>query len=473
MCEKSGRLSIMYRYGWHGTINNFLKLELESFLESLKDFIQDHSPEQVTAWTDCFYFLHNVFRQVSGTIDCLQWGLIFEYELPREGGRRPDVLLLVPGRLVVLEFKMKNILTVADAEQLTGYLRDLKGYHSSVSKYNLTVTGSVVLTKANGGTAIPIKQKGFYKISGEEGLYKFLLVCGKKQDRSSITNEQFLEGLYEPLPTILEAARLIMKNEPLPNIRRVNNTNIPNVINDIKEIVQTARESSTHHLVLVTGVPGAGKTLVGLQLAHNELDSIYLSGNGPLVNVLQDALNDRTLVQPLLSYKREYLNHGNIPLEHVIIFDEAQRAWDPEKMKKSFSEPDLIVEMALKEKEWSVVVGLIGEGQEIHEGEESGLPLWNHAIKNGEWSVHSSENLQGCFPNSKGHTIKPSLNLTHSLRSHASIEWHKWVENLFHSNFEEVRKLTSKVLANGLGEIGGLMKKRCSSILERHLFGKE
>lgn len=345
---------------------------------------------------------------------------------------------------------MKTSLIVEDVEQLTGYLRDLRGYHSAVSNHNLKVSGSIVLTKAHDHTATAITRKAFYKITSEDGLAKFLVACVKNQKKVVISCQQFLDGRYEPLPTILEAAHLIIKNEPLPNIRKVNNTNIPNVINDINEVIKTAKETKTNNLVLVTGVPGSGKTLVGLQLAHEEQDAIYLSGNGPLVNVIQDALENRTLVQPLLNYKREYLSYGNIPSEHIIIFDEAQRAWDAEKMQKPMSEPDLMIEMALKEKEWAVVIGLIGEGQEIHVGEESGLSLWNHAIKNGKWVVHSSNNLDGFFPYSQQHIIKPSYNLTHTLRSHAAIEWHKWVEDLFQCHFSELKDLTLAVMQNGL-----------------------
>jgi hypothetical protein len=440
----------MERCGWYGKVKDFLKLNESSFIESLIHFIPDANELQIAAWKDCYHFLQDVFPEVISKINCSEWGIIFEYELPREGGRRPDVLILLPGRLVVLEFKMKSSLLTADAEQLTGYLRDLRGYHSAVSDHKLKVSGSIVLTKATDNTATAITKKAFYKITGENGLARFLVACGKNQKQVAISCQQFLDGQYEPLPTILEAARLILKNEPLPNIRKVNNTNIPNVITDIKKVIKSAKETKTNHLVLVTGVPGSGKTLVGLQLAHEEQDAIYLSGNGPLVNVIQDALDNRTLVQPLLNYKREYLSYGNIPSEHIIIFDEAQRAWDAEKMQKPMSEPDLIIEMAMKEKEWAVVVGLIGEGQEIHEGEESGLSLWNHAIKKGQWIVHSSNNLDGLFTKSQQHIIKPSYNLTHTLRSHAAIEWHKWVEDLFQCNFLDLRELTLSVMQNGL-----------------------
>jgi hypothetical protein len=439
----------MDRCGWNGKIKDFLKLTEGSFLGRLVQFIPDAKELQITAWKDCYHLLHNVFPKVISKIACSEWSIIFEYELPREGGRRPDVLLLLPGRLVVLEFKMKSSLLAEDTEQLTGYLRDLRGYHSTVSDHKLKVSGSIVLTKATDNTATAITKKAFYKISGENGLVKFLVACGKNQDQVVISCQQFLEGRYEPLPTILEAARLILKNEPLPNIRKVNNTNIPNVVNDIKNVITTAMETKSNHLILVTGVPGSGKTLVGLQLAHEEQDAIYLSGNGPLVNVIQDGLDNRTLVQPLLNYKREYLSYGNIPSEHIIIFDEAQRAWDAEKMQKPISEPDLIIEMAMKEKDWAVVVGLIGEGQEIHEGEESGISLWNEAIKKGQWIVHSSDNLDGLFPNSQQHIIIPSYNLTHTLRTHAAIDWHKWVEDLFQCNFTNLKDLTLSIMQNG------------------------
>ncbi|MBP1950058.1 DNA/RNA helicase domain-containing protein [Virgibacillus litoralis] len=440
----------MNRCGWYGNTEEFTGLDFEYFISNMKDFINDPSEEQINAWVDCFHFLQNVFKQVQSEIDCLNWGLIFEYELPREGGRRPDVLLLIPGRIVVLEFKMKNMSTSSDVEQLTGYLRDLRGYHNTINKFNLQVSGSLVITKAKQqDRIIAMKNKEIYRITDEVNLGKLLMKYDNIEGYQ-ISCEQFLTGKYEPLPTILEAASLIMKNEELPNIRKVNNTNIPLALREIKQVIQIAKETKTHHLVLIAGVPGAGKTLIGLQLAHEEKEAIYLSGNGPLVNVLQDYLNDRTLVQALYNYKREFLSYGNVPPEHIVVFDEAQRAWDSEKMNKPFSEPELIIEMAKKQKEWSVVVALIGQGQEIHTGEESGLKLWNQAIANGSWFVHSDNRLNGYFPNAQEHYSKSFLNLNNTLRNHASIEWHSWVENLFKSNFDSVKPITPRLMSNGI-----------------------
>ena len=115
-----------------------------------------------------------------------------------------------------------------------------------------------------------------------------------------------------------------MKNDPLPNIRKVNNTNIPLVLDTLKEIVTEAKTTKTHHLVLLSGVPGAGKTLVGLQFSHMVDDAVFLSGNGPLVDVLQDSLGNKTFVQPLKDFKWAYLRQKMIPNEHVLIFDRSE-----------------------------------------------------------------------------------------------------------------------------------------------------
>src|SRR5690606_5505265 len=130
-------------------------------------------------------------------------------------------------------------------------------------------------------------------------------------------------------------------------------SNFDEVVREVKSIAHNAKENNTHHLVLISGVPGAGKTFVGLTLAHDIDKAVYLSGNGPLVEVLQDSLNNNTFVQSLYNFKTDYLRHNRIPSEHIIIFDEAQRAWDRNKMKIYKSEADVIIEIA-KKKPWSV-----------------------------------------------------------------------------------------------------------------------
>jgi hypothetical protein len=428
------------RCGWSGIIAQFLTLEESSFIVQLTEFIGEAKDEQVGAWRDCYHVLQNVFLPYENE----NWQLIFEYELPREGGRRPDVLLLIPGELLVMEFKMRGNPRSSDWEQLSSYVRDFNHYHESIAKHSLQVRGALVLTFITEAKMLPNKEKRLYLASGS-GLVDFIAWVKKNAKGKIVNNQEFLQAQYERLPTIVEAARAIMQHEPIPSIRKVNNTNIPQVLDTLSTIVEDAKVSRTHHLVLLTGVPGAGKTLVGLQFSHMMDGAVYLSGNGPLVDVLQDALGNKTFVQALKNFKWEYLKHGAIPKETIFIFDEAQRAWDSKKMKKDFSEPDLMVQIALDQKDWSVIIGLIGEGQEIYEGEEGGLPLWNAAIRNSQWTVHSNENLIGQFPNAIHHEIHQHLDLNVSLRSHLALGLHSWVHHLLTGNIAQATNETQQL----------------------------
>lgn len=429
-----------FRCGWAGSIAQFLYVEESEFIVQLTDFVGEAKDEQVEAWRDCYHVLHKVFQSFENE----DWQLIFEYELPREGGRRPDVLLLIPGELLVMEFKMRGNPRSSDWEQLSSYIRDFNHYHESVAKHSLQVRGVLVLTFIHEAKILPNNEKRLYLASGS-GLVNFIAMVKKNAKGKIVNGQEFLQAQYDRLPTIVEAARAIMQHEPIPSIRKVNNTNIPQVLDTLSSIVEEARTTRTHHLVLLTGVPGAGKTLVGLQFSHMVDGAVYLSGNGPLVDVLQDALGNKTFVQALKNFKWEYLKHRVIPNEHIFIFDEAQRAWDSKKMKKDFSEPDLMVQIAQDQKEWCVIIGLIGEGQEIYEGEEGGLPLWNTAIRNGHWTVHSNENLVGQFPHANTHEIHQHLNLNVSLRSHLALGLHSWVHQLLTGNFNEVKTETQQL----------------------------
>ncbi len=156
-------------------------------------------------------------------------------------------------------------------------------------------------------------------------------------------------------------------------------------------IAEDAARSGSRAFALVTGVPGAGKTLVGLRLVYERSEEVgtatFLSGNGPLVQVLQDALQSRVFVRDLHAYIKTYALNLRMkqPDEHVVVFDEAQRAWDARYMhtKKGVerSEPELLISIGERMDGWAVFVGLVGEGQEIHSGEEAGIAQWSAALR--------------------------------------------------------------------------------------------
>ncbi|MCE2467619.1 MAG: DUF2075 domain-containing protein [Caldilineaceae bacterium] len=196
-------------------------------------------------------------------------------------------------------------------------------------------------------------------------------------------------------------------------------------VDGIHDIVREAAATRTRRLVLVTGVPGAGKTLVGLRMAHSEepdrlasrdapSSAIFLSGNGPLVQVLQYQLKSagggRAFVRSVKDYVRTYGRAGgSVPDHHVIVFDEAQRAFDAPKvadthklpLAQAKSEPQAFVAIAERLPDWCVVIGLIGPGQEIHVGEEAGIGQWADAVRGtgdaGSWTVHGPPGIQSEF----------------------------------------------------------------------------
>lgn len=437
---------ITLNYGWKGTIREFLQLSLHDFVRTLTSYVygslssqqrhdeQEKIQSQQKAWKDCFEKLQQIFHNYN-TLD--GW-LIFEYTILRGSGRRPDVLLLLPGHVLVIECKSYNTVSAAEYLQTSLYVRDIEHYHSTVQKHSLKVTGVLLLTNHTSEALLSKNEFQVY-LASQNSLHKLINGLIKQSSNNAITADQFLAGTYHPSPSMLEAARAILKNEDLPRIKAVDSSNFDDVYNTIQSVIEEAQQTNTHHLVLVSGEPGAGKTFLGLQIAHATPNSVYLSGNGPLVEVLQDTLNNKTFVQSLYGYKLDYLHHGKTPHEQIIIFDEAQRAWNAQAVDNSLlkvglqplnlSEPDIIVQIAKHNKPWSVVIGLIGDGQEIHLGEESGLSLWNTAIQNQGITVHAKHENR-LFSKAEHYEQHEHLHLNCSLRSHAALQYYSFVNSM-------------------------------------------
>ena len=177
---------------------------------------------------------------------------------------------------------------------------------------------------------------------------------------------------------------------------------------------------------------------------------MFLSGNGPLVKVLQHALKNKSFVQDVHGFLKEYGgSKTKNPHEHIWIFDEAQRAWDAERVKEkrdhTLSEPEDFLRLAERMNSWVLMVALIGEGQEIHIGEESGLSQWNEALSrmNKKWIVHYPDKIAHHFPAFTSNDHKNNvLDLNVTLRSHIAEKVPEWVQYLLEGNFSEARKLS-------------------------------
>ncbi|PEC89391.1 hypothetical protein COJ87_19800 [Bacillus cereus] len=442
-------------YGWTGTIEQFKRLDVQFFIKQLLAHVYKNNTNdpkidsQKRAWIDSFNKLQDLFNRFSN----LDASLIFEYEILRGGGRRPDVLLLINGYLIILECKSYNNVSPSEYIQTSLYMRDLEHYHSAIQQSNIQVIGVLLLTNYEGEHWV--FQKDYQvTISTVDGLESILKRIINKTKASTLTLEEIIEGVYEPSPSMLEAARSILNNEPLPDIKAVSSSNFPEVQQTVRSIIEEAQHTNTHHLILVSGEPGAGKTYLGLTIAHEMKNAVYLSGNGPLVDVLQDTLKNKTFVQGLYGYKMDFLEKRMIPKEQIIIFDEAQRAWDAKKVDQSLtrrnreaqnlSEPDIIMNVTTNNKPWSVTIGLIGEGQEIYSGEEGGLALWNTAIAEKNVTVHSIH-PNSIFTNAAHYRTHSQLHLNSSFRAHAALKYYEIINTLLDANFEQTKELISNL----------------------------
>jgi DUF2075 family protein len=442
------------KYGYAGHITDFINITKKQWHITMEEnYIamvgEAPSKEQIYAWDDSYDKSMPFFKACS-KYNC---DIIFEYLMPREGGRRPDVLLLSGNCLFVLEYKMKERFTQADLDQVSAYARDLKHYHST--SHDLEVIPILVPTKANGKCRI---YNDIYACTPDK--LEELILPSLSYSRE-IDLEQWLAGEYVPLPSLVSAAQTIYNNEDLPYIRKANSAGIPEAVDTLIDITQHAKENGKRVLALVTGVPGAGKTLLGLDFVHKthngtDQSSIFLSGNGPLVEVLQHALKSKTFVGSLHSYIKEYGIHKHgIPKEHITVFDEAQRAWDKsqvnEKHHVNKSEPDLIIEIAENIPEWSVMLGLVGEGQEIHTGEEAGIAQWRDAIRaaNKQWTVVCPLKLENIFIDICEVKTFDKLDLNVTLRSHLADDVSKWVASLLDENIESANNISKNIHRQG------------------------
>ena len=443
-------------WGWAGTAQQFLATPPTEWLDKLRghhDGLMGASPSasQVDAWRDEYRVMGDALTAcVAARPAAAEWAVIFEYELPFEGGRRPDVVVLAGSSVVVLEFKSETLVSQASLDQAAAYARDLAEYHSESHE---KVEGHlVVLPRVT--TTVTLQGK---PVAGSGEVSERLLTMASA---GQISLDQWLAGSYSPLPSLIDAARRIFKEENLPHVRRALSAGIPETLDAVSRVVDEARDTGTRHIVFLTGVPGAGKTLVGLRLVYERsgegADATFLSGNGPLVQVLQDALKSSVFVRDLHKFVQSYGIQGGVPSQHVVVFDEAQRAWDAEYMaykgKADDSEPGLIVQAGDRIPDWAVLVGLVGEGQEIHCGEEGGMPLWDAALappnSTEEWVVHCPPHLAPAFDRHRV-TTNPRLDLNISLRSRTAEFLHEWVAALLDGDIETAAQVGTQVVEEG------------------------
>ena len=432
------------RRGWDSSFGEFSEVEKSQVLTALRSSYPDSTSSEDQSWTVNIPLLQKEVRQSMQVDQSIRTcTAVLEYQLPMEL-RRPDAVLLVRGAVVILELKGEVDANDAAIDQAHAYARDLRNYHRSC--HDRDVTPVVVPTRMLGLQRLernvhvcPVDQL-------DELINDF-----DSQDGDPINATEFLSAkAYKPLPSLVTAARkLFLEKRPPQLWRSIANTD--DAVRAVQGIIQEARATRSRRLVLLTGVPGAGKTLVGLRVAHApntspaEVDggppgAIFLSGNGPLVEVLQYVLESKAFVRPVKAYVNRHKDRPSlVPNENVVIFDEAQRAHDADRVsevhraKGRLSEPELLIEFAERRPDWAVVVGLIGGGQEIHVGEEGGIGLWVQALRESSepesWHVHGPRTMREAF-DGLSFSVEQALNLEQTIRSHMATELHEYVGRL-------------------------------------------
>ncbi len=452
------------RYFYYSKIKDFLDENVDSIFGKLsKNDEFDTLSTQKFAWTIEINLLKSVLKEYENEDG---W-IVFEYTIPRIG-KRIDVVVLIRERVFVLEFKAgEEKYNRQDVDQVLDYALDLKNFHQGsidriivpvlVATDSVKYTSNYQFSQYNDGIYQPILTNS-EKLS--EVFHKINNTNIQKADHK-ISLSDWVRSRYAPTPTIIEAASALYTQHSVADITRheAEGAQLEQTTKYVMQVIQKTKRRGEKSICFVTGVPGAGKTLVGLNVAIQQSEyeyngkrdlAVYLSGNGPLVKVLTEALaRDKKrqennlgkkynitdarrevsqFIQIIHRYRDQMLqklktpivgekieidptkelrdkNAGFAEVENIAIFDEAQRSWDKEhlaswlKRKKGvdsfpMSEGEFLIWSLDQRPDWAVIVCLVGGGQEINTG-EAGIGEWIRAINDTfpNWNVYISNHL--------------------------------------------------------------------------------
>jgi hypothetical protein len=418
-------------------------------------------------------------------------------------GQRIDVVLIIDSVIFVLEFKVgESDFHGLAIDQVWDYALDLKNFHET--SHNKYIAPILIATEAKLNDTIIAQtvhtDKVFKPIKCNSKLLGSVIESVIKYDNGevSLNKSDWEKGRYNPTPTIIEAAMALYNGHSVSEISRsdASAVNLSETSNAISSIVSKSKINRQKSICFLTGVPGAGKTLVGLNIATTHIDksselySVFLSGNGPLVKILCEALTRdkvqrskeagetvrkgdvysavKLVIQNVHHFRDECLKDMSAPpIEHIALFDEAQRAWNLEQTanfmlrKKDTpgfmkSEPEFLISCLNRHKDWAVVICLVGGGQEINTG-EAGISEWidslNRSFK--DWHIYISPRLTdseyGAGEILKELSERPNviynenLHLSVSMRSFRAEHVSLLVKQLLDLKVKEARKTLEKV----------------------------
>jgi hypothetical protein len=384
---------------------------------------------QRDAWLEQLRILRSQLAGLTGWV-------FLEFTIPRMG-RRVDAVVIVGPVVLAVEFKVgESNFDRASIDQVWDYALDLKNFHQGSHSAPIIPILVATHTKTN-SLALVADPDSVYRpvLAGPQDVRVVIDDSLQTIHGPLINAESWANSRYLPTPTIVEAARALYSSHSVEAIARFDAgaTNLRVTSARIEQLVEEAERQALKLICFVTGVPGAGKTLVGLNIATHRREedlsshAVFLSGNGPLVAVLREALTRdevarkkargekirkgrvaesvKAFIQNVHHFRDDALADDRPPAERVVIFDEAQRAWNKhqtatfmrrKKGRGDFaqSEPEFLISCMDRHPDWSVIICLVGGGQEINTG-EAGISAWLDAIRSSypSWRVHISDRL--------------------------------------------------------------------------------
>ncbi|MGA2849468.1 MAG: DUF2075 domain-containing protein [Terracidiphilus sp.] len=412
---------------YNASVASFLKDDPDRILGVLTS-VHHHALEedQRRAW------LQQTSILMTALADIRDGRIFLELYIPRMG-KRADAVLITGNIVLMIEFKVgAPEHTSAAFDQVVDYALDLKNFHEGSHKVPIVP----ILVSTNAGSE-PLTEVKFAEdlVAGPLGTNKTNLgaliqsICLNNAFPALDIDEWRAKG-YRPTPTIIEAAEVLYRTHSATDISRSDSgaKNLQETSASVSAIIDRARQNGFKAICFVTGVPGSGKTLAGLNIAtrrseeHGDENAVFLSGNGPLVAVLREALardkatresvskksaerQVRSFIQNIHHFRDEYVGNLSVPAEKVVVFDEAQRAWTREQAASfmqrkrgqtdfNISEPEFLLSVMDRHADWCTVVCLVGGGQEINTG-EAGISEWLNALESRfhNWEVYVSPRI--------------------------------------------------------------------------------
>lgn len=441
-------------------------------------------PSQRVAWEYQIRHLRTLARDLPSA------HFFIEFLIPRMG-RRADLIILNEGLVFVIEYKLGATLFDRSAlAQVYGYGLDLKHFHET--SHQRGIIPILIATQAGPTNDQPIcwdRDQLAQPLGLAPGeLASAVNFASRVWGGDPIGSRDWEAGRYKPTPTIIEAAQALYRGHSVDEISRseAGAENLTRTADYVFDVIEDAKSRHRKSICFITGVPGSGKTLAGLNLAtvrqraHGDEHAVFLSGNGPLVIVLREALavdavqlarqrgqttsktmeerRTHAFVQNIHHFRDEALANSAPPVERVAIFDEAQRAWDAAQTSKfmlqkrgrddfDMSEPEFLLSVMDRHPEWCTIVCLVGGGQEINTG-EAGIGEWLRALAKNfpHWDVHISAHLDDPIQGLEEQVTRTEcLHLATSLRSFRAEKLSDFVGQLIDGTAERARLLNAQL----------------------------